>query len=91
MSQRIILSIFLARVFLFMPFMTVAGCIPVLIEEWEIGAAKASSIVSGFYFTYAFSLLGFSWLGDYIGAKRSVLVSATRWLPLWYRSSPSVQ
>jgi len=76
MSQRIVLSIFLARVFLFLPFMTVAGCIPILMEEWEIGAAKASSIVSGFYFGYAVSLLVFSWLGDHIGAKRSVLYSA---------------
>ena len=76
MSQRIILSIFLARVFLFLPFMTVAGCIPILIEEWKIGAAEASSIVSGFYFAYAVSLLGFSLLGDHIGAKRSVMFSA---------------
>jgi len=76
MSQRIILSVCLARVFLFLPFMTVAGCIPILIEQWKIGAAQASSIVSGFYFAYAFSLLGFSWLGDRIGAKRSVLISA---------------
>lgn len=76
MSQRIILSVFLARVFLFLPFMTVAGCIPILIEEWGIGAAKASAIVSGFYFAYAFSLLGFSLLADRIGAKRSVLISA---------------
>ncbi len=76
MSQRIILSIFLARIFLFLPFMTVAGSIPILIEEWEIGAAIASSIVSGFYFGYAISLLVFSWLADHIGAKRSVLYSA---------------
>jgi len=74
MSQRIILSIFLARIFLFLPFMTVAGSIPILIEEWEIGAAKASSIVSGFYLGYAISLLVFSWLADHIGAKRSVAV-----------------
>ena len=76
MSRRIIFSIFFARVFLFLPFMTVAGSIPILIEDWEIGAAKASSIVSGFYFAYATSLLGFSWLGDHIGAKRSVKFSA---------------
>ncbi len=56
--------------------MTVAGCIPVLIEEWQIGAAEAGSIVSGFYFAYAFSLMGFSWLGDHIGAKRAVEISA---------------
>lgn len=76
MSQRIVFSIFLARVFLFLPFMTVAGCIPILIEEWKIGAAKASSIVSGFYLGYAISLLVFSWLADHIGAKRSVMHSA---------------
>lgn len=76
MSQGIVLSVFVARVFLFLPFMTVAGCIPILMEEWGIGAAKVSSIVSGFYFAYAFSLLGFSWLSDHIGAKRSVLLSA---------------
>lgn len=76
MSQRTVFSIFLARVFLFLPFMTVAGCIPILIEEWKIGAAKASSIVSGFYLGYAISLLVFSWLADHIGAKRSVLYSA---------------
>lgn len=76
MSQRIILAIFFARVFLFLPFMTVAGCIPILIEEWQIGAAKASSIVSAFYFAYAISLLGFSWLGGHFGAKRSVMLSA---------------
>lgn len=76
MSQTTVLSVFVARVLLFLPFMTVAGCIPILMEEWGIGAAKASSIVSGFYFAYAFSLLGFSWLSDHIGAKRSVLLSA---------------
>lgn len=76
MKHRTVLAIFIARVFLFLPFMTVAGCIPVLMEEWGMGAAKVSSIVSGFYFAYAFSLLGFSWLGDHIGAKRSVLLSA---------------
>lgn len=76
MSQRFIILVFLARIFLYLPFVTVAGCIPILIEEWEIGAAKASSIISGFYFAYAFSLFGYSWLGDHIGAKKSVLLSA---------------
>lgn len=76
MNQSVVLSIFAARVFLFLPFMTMAGCIPVLMDEWSIGAAKVSAIVSGFYFGYAFSLLGFSWLSDHIGAKRSVSISA---------------
>ena len=47
-----------------------------LIEEWNISATQASFIVSGFFLTYAFSLLGFSWLSDQIGAKRSVSISA---------------
>jgi MFS family permease len=76
MNQRTVLSVFVARILLYTPFITVAGCIPVLIEEWQISATQASFIVSGFYFTYAFSLLGFSWLGDHIGAKKSVLISA---------------
>lgn len=76
MSRGILASVFVARIFLFLPFMTVAGCIPVLMEAWEIGAAKVSSIVSGFYFAYAFSLLGFSWMAGRIGAKRSVTLSA---------------
>ena len=76
MNKNIIFSVFVARILLYTPFFTVAGCIPVLIEEWRISATKASFIVSGFYFTYAFSLLGFSWLSDKLGAKRSVSVSA---------------
>ncbi|MDA7948116.1 MAG: MFS transporter [Hyphomicrobiaceae bacterium] len=76
MSQSTVLIICVARVLLFLPFMTIAGCIPILIEEWNIGAAKVGMIVSGFYFTYAFSLFGFSWLSDHIGAKRAVLISA---------------
>ncbi len=76
MSQSTVLIVCVARVLLFLPFMTIAGCIPVLIEEWHIGAAKVGTIVSGFYFTYAFSLFGFSWLGDRIGAQRTVLISA---------------
>ena len=77
MRESIVFSIFISRILLYTPFITVAGCIPVLIEEWHISATQASSIVSGFYFSYAFSLLGFSWLSDHIGAKRSVLISAS--------------
>jgi len=76
MSRSVLPTVFVARVFLFLPFMTVAGCIPVLMEAWQIGAAKVSTLVSGFYFAYAFSLLGFSWLGGVIGAKRAVTLSA---------------
>lgn len=76
MSLTVLRSVFFARVLLFLPFMTVAGCIPVLMDAWQIGAAKVSTIVSGFYFAYAFSLLGFSWLAGRIGAKRAVTLSA---------------
>ncbi len=76
MNHRTIFWIFVARIFLFLPFVTVAGCIPLLIEEWGIGAARVGMVASGFFFSYAVSLLAFSWLGDYIGAKRSVLISA---------------
>jgi MFS family permease len=76
MNKSIIFSVFVARILLYTPFFTVAGCIPVLIEEWHISATQASFIVSGFYFTYAFSLLGFSWLSDQIGAKKSISISA---------------
>jgi len=76
MSPIILRTVFFARILLFLPFMTVAGCVPVLMEAWQIGAAKVSSIVSGFYFAYAFSLLGFSWLGGRVGAKRAVTLSA---------------
>ncbi len=76
MDKSGIFLVFVARILLYTPFFTVAGCIPVLIEEWRISATQASFIVSGFYLTYAFSLLGFSWLSDQIGAKRSVLISA---------------
>ena len=76
MSKSIVFSVLIARILLYMPFITIAGCIPVLIEEWQISATQASSIVSAFNFAYAFSLLGFSWISDHIGAKRSVSISA---------------
>ena len=76
MDKSAIFAVFFARILLYTPFFTVAGCIPVLIEEWKISATQASFIVSGFFLTYALSLLGFSWLSDQIGAKRSVSISA---------------
>lgn len=76
LHRRHIYFIFIARIFLFLPFMTVACSIPVLIEEWQIGAARVGTIVSGFFVAYAVSLMGFSWLGDVIGAKRAVQISA---------------
>ena len=71
-----LITIFIARVFLFLPFMVVAGCIPVLIDEWNIGAANIGTIISGFFLAYACSLTAFSYLSGVIGAKRSVQISA---------------
>jgi MFS family permease len=56
--------------------MTVASVIPLLLEEWRIGAARAGSIVTSFTVCYAFSLFAFAWAADHIGAKRAVVISA---------------
>jgi len=56
--------------------MTVASVIPLLIAEWEIGAAEAGAIVTSFTVCYAISLFAFAWGADYIGAKRAVIISA---------------
>jgi MFS family permease len=56
--------------------MTVAAVIPILLEEWQIGAARAGAIVTAFTVSYAVSLFGFAWVADHIGAKRAVQVSA---------------
>lgn len=66
----------LARVFLFANFMVVAASIPVLIEEWDMSATQAGSIVSSFTIGYALSLFAFSWYADRFGARRVTLVSA---------------
>lgn len=76
LTHATILSICAARIFLFAPFMTVAACIPLLGDAWNIGAAQAGTVVSGFYFAYSFSLFAFAWIADYVGAKRSVIASA---------------
>ena len=65
-----------ARIFLFATFMTVASVIPVLMQEWGIGAAEAGAIVTGFTVSYAISLFLFAYAADHLGAKRAVLVSA---------------
>ena len=65
-----------ARVLLYGNFMVYAACIPVVRVEWEISAAAAGSISSGFMLGYAASLVIFSWLADRLGARRMVLWSA---------------
>lgn len=68
--------IFTARVLLYANFMVYAACLPVLLETWQMSAAQAGTIASGFMAAYALSLFASSWLADHFGAKRVFLVSA---------------
>jgi MFS family permease len=70
-----LLGICSSRVFTYLVFMTYAAALPVLQKEWEMSAATAGSISSGFQIGYAFSLLFFSALADRVGAKRVYLLS----------------
>lgn len=72
------LSVCLARVFLFANFMVVAATVPVIMREWEIGAAGAGSIITSFTIAYAVSLFAAAWLADHFGAKRITVLSG--WL-----------
>jgi MFS family permease len=76
LSERRMVAICMARVFLFATFMTVAATIPLIMAEWSLSAAAAGAIVSSFTIGYAASLFVFAWLADYCGAKRMVCVSA---------------
>ncbi len=74
--DRWTLAVCAARIFLFASFMTVAAVIPLLIDDWRIGAAKAGAIVTSFTVCYAVSLFAFAWAADHIGAKRAAAISA---------------
>ena len=76
LSERRVLAICIARVFLFATFMTVAATIPLIMADWSLSAAAAGAVVSSFTIGYAVSLFAFAWLADYLGAKRMVVVSA---------------
>ena len=76
MIDRWTLGVCAARILLFATFMTVPIVIPLLIEEWRIGAAGAGAIVTAFTASYAVSLFGCAWAADYLGAKRTVIISA---------------
>ena len=73
--DRWTLGVCASRVFLFANFMTVASVIPILQEEWGIGAARAGAIVTSFTISYGVSLFVFAWAADHIGAKRSIVIS----------------
>ncbi|HUT71682.1 MAG TPA: MFS transporter [Desulfatiglandales bacterium] len=70
-----LLGICSSRVFTHLVVMTYAAALPVLQTEWQMSAASAGSISSGFQIGYAFSLLVFSALADRVGAKRVFLLS----------------
>jgi MFS family permease len=55
--------------------MTYAAAIPVLQKEWNMSAAQAGAISSGFQIGYGISLLFVSTLADRFGAKRLYLWS----------------
>src|SRR5262245_53814795 len=76
MTTGRLLAIFVARVFLFSTFMTVAAAIPLITVEWQLSATAAGAIVSSFTFCYAASVFGFAWAADHLGAKRMVVASA---------------
>lgn len=76
LSRRRILAVCTARVFLFATFMTVAATIPLIMSEWDLGAAAVGGVISSFTIGYAVSLFVFAWAADHYGAKRMVFLSA---------------
>lgn len=75
-TNQWILVVSIARILLFANFMTVAGTIPLLKQEWNLTSTGAGAIVTSFTMCYSASLFIFAWLADHIGAKRSVMISA---------------
>lgn len=76
LSRHRVLAVCTARVFLFATFMTVAATIPLIMSEWDLGAAAAGGVISSFTIGYAVSLFVFAWAADHYGAKRMVFLSA---------------
>jgi MFS family permease len=72
-----LLGLCASRFFLTLIFMTYAATLPVLLRLWNMSAAAAGSISTGFQLGYAVSLLGFSFLADRAGARRLFLLSAS--------------
>jgi len=70
-----LLGICFSRITTYLVFMTYAAALSVLQREWQMSAAAAGSISSGFQFGYALSLVVFSTLADRMGAKRVFLLS----------------
>ena len=75
-SSSLVVVVSLSRILIFATFMTVASVLPILQAEWEIGAARAGSIVTAFMISYAVSLFVFGWVADFVGSRRAILISA---------------
>lgn len=71
-----LVSICVGRIFTYANFMVYAACLPILRTEWAMSATQAGSVVSGFTFGYAASLVVSSWLAERFGARRIFLLSA---------------
>ena len=70
-------GICLARIGTGFVLITYAANLPVIQREWGMSAARGGSISSGNQFAYALSLVVFSSLADWWGAKRVFLGSLT--------------
>ena len=64
-----------SRIFNGLIFMTYAGSLFVLRREWEMSAAQAGAIASGFQIAYAVSLVFFSTIADRVSPKKLYLWS----------------
>jgi MFS family permease len=64
-----------SRVFNGLIFMTYAGALSVLRQEWAMSAAQAGAIVTGFQIGYAISLVVFSSIADRVNPKKIYLSS----------------
>lgn len=71
-----LLAVCFGRLLFYSVFMVVAACLPVLRVEWGMSATQAGTVAASYSFSYALSLLFFSWLADHMGAKRVFLISA---------------
>lgn len=70
-----LVGICLSRVLNGLIFMTYAGALAVLRREWEMSAAQAGAIASGFQIGYALSLVIFSTVADRISPRKVYLWS----------------
>jgi MFS family permease len=67
----------LSRLSLSLIFNAYAGVMPLVREDWQMSAAKAATIQSGWHLGYLVSLFVVGILADRYGARRTYLVSAS--------------